>query len=42
MASGMKTIGLVGGMSWESSAVYYRDLNLGVRSGWAGWPRPGW
>src|SRR3954463_16191233 len=27
---GMKTIGLVGGMSWESSAVYYRDLNLGV------------
>src|SRR4051794_35391394 len=34
MASGshgnMKTIGLVGGMSWESSAVYYRDLNLGV------------
>ena len=26
----MKTIGLVGGMSWESSAVYYRDLNLGV------------
>ena len=31
MASGMKTIGLVGGMSWESSAVYYRDLNLGVQ-----------
>ncbi|MBC2932753.1 aspartate/glutamate racemase family protein [Nocardioides sp. zg-1228] len=27
----MKTIGLVGGMSWESSAVYYRDLNLGMR-----------
>lgn len=27
----MKTIGLVGGMSWESSAVYYRDLNLGVQ-----------
>lgn len=26
----MKTIGLVGGMSWESSAVYYRDLNLGM------------
>ncbi len=26
----MQTIGLVGGMSWESSAVYYRDLNLGV------------
>src|SRR3954470_17552307 len=28
--SNMKTVGLVGGMSWESSAVYYRDLNLGV------------
>jgi len=27
----MQTIGLVGGMSWESSEVYYRDLNLGVR-----------
>lgn len=27
----MKTIGLIGGMSWESSLVYYRDLNLGVQ-----------
>jgi aspartate racemase len=26
----VQTIGLIGGMSWESSAVYYRDLNLGV------------
>lgn len=26
----MQTIGLIGGMSWESSAVYYRDLNRGV------------
>lgn len=26
----MKTIGLIGGMSWESSAVYYRELNQGV------------
>ncbi|MBD8868358.1 aspartate/glutamate racemase family protein [Nocardioides donggukensis] len=26
----MQTIGLVGGMSWESSAEYYKDLNLGV------------
>lgn len=26
----MKTIGLVGGMSWESSAVYYQLLNEGV------------
>src|SRR5580704_11882052 len=23
----MKTIGMLGGMSWESSAVYYRILN---------------
>lgn len=28
----MKTIGLLGGMSWESSAVYYRLLNEYVRS----------
>lgn len=27
----MKTIGLLGGMSWESSALYYRLLNEGVR-----------
>ncbi len=26
----MQTIGLIGGMSWESSASYYRLLNLGV------------
>lgn len=27
----MKTIGLLGGMSWESSALYYRWINEGVR-----------
>jgi len=27
----MKTIGLIGGMSWESSAVYYKLINLKVR-----------
>ena len=27
----MKRIGLLGGMSWESSALYYRLLNEGVR-----------
>ena len=27
----MKTIGLIGGLSWESSAEYYRILNEGVR-----------
>ncbi|WP_262692767.1 aspartate/glutamate racemase family protein [Kordiimonas aestuarii] len=28
----MKTIGLLGGMSWESTAVYYRLLNEGVKA----------
>lgn len=28
----MKLIGLIGGMSWESSAEYYRILNQGVRN----------
>ena len=28
----MKVIGLIGGMSWESSAEYYRLINRGVRS----------
>ncbi|UCF09857.1 MAG: aspartate/glutamate racemase family protein [Candidatus Bipolaricaulota bacterium] len=27
----MKTIGLLGGMSWESTQIYYRLLNEGVR-----------
>ncbi|KAA2265699.1 aspartate/glutamate racemase family protein [Solihabitans fulvus] len=27
----MRTIGLIGGMSWESSALYYRLVNEGVR-----------
>lgn len=26
----MRTIGLIGGMSWESSAVYYKLINQGV------------
>lgn len=28
----MKTIGLLGGMSWESTAVYYRMINEAVRT----------
>jgi aspartate racemase len=36
----VKTIGLVGGMSWESSAVYYRDLNLGMRDRLGGLSSP--
>ena len=27
----MKTIGLIGGMSWESSALYYRQINEAVK-----------
>ena len=27
----MKTIGLIGGMSWESTALYYKQINEGVR-----------
>jgi aspartate racemase len=36
----VQTIGLIGGMSWESSAVYYRDLNLGVRERLGGLSSP--
>jgi len=28
----MKTIGLIGGMSWESSLLYYRFINQGVKA----------
>ena len=28
----MKTIGLIGGMSWESSIEYYRIINQAVRN----------
>ena len=28
----MKTIGMLGGMSWESTAVYYRLINEGIKS----------
>lgn len=27
----MKTIGMIGGMSWESSVEYYREINNGVK-----------
>ena len=26
----MRTIGLIGGMSWESTAVYYREINRAI------------
>ena len=28
----MKTIGLIGGMSWESTVPYYRQLNEGIKA----------
>ena len=27
----MKKIGMLGGMSWESTAKYYEYLNVGIR-----------
>lgn len=32
----MKTIGLIGGMSWESTADYYRNINQGVKAALGG------
>lgn len=32
----MKTIGLIGGMSWESTVPYYRLINEGVKQGLGG------
>ena len=32
----MKTIGLLGGMSWESTVVYYREINQGVKKALGG------
>ncbi|MCP4757511.1 MAG: aspartate/glutamate racemase family protein [Proteobacteria bacterium] len=32
----MKTIGLLGGMSWESTAVYYRLINEGIKENLGG------
>ena len=32
----MKTIGIIGGMSWESTVLYYRHINEGVRENLGG------
>jgi aspartate racemase len=32
----MKTIGLLGGMSWESTADYYRTINTGIKENLGG------
>ncbi|WP_277873710.1 MULTISPECIES: hypothetical protein [unclassified Phormidium] len=36
----MKTIGLIGGMSWESSLEYYRILNQATRAKRGGYTPP--
>ena len=28
----MKTLGLIGGMSWESTVPYYRLINEGIKA----------
>ena len=32
----MKTVGLLGGMSWESTTEYYKKINEGIRNGLGG------
>ncbi len=32
----MKTIGLLGGMSWQSTATYYRQINEGIKANLGG------
>ena len=32
----MKTIGMLGGMSWESTAIYYREINEGIKQNLGG------
>ena len=32
----MKTMGMLGGMSWESTASYYKALNHGVKQALGG------
>ena len=32
----MKTIGLIGGMSWESTVTYYQLLNEGIKDALGG------
>ena len=29
----MRTIGLIGGMSWESTVSYYQAINRGIQAG---------
>ena len=32
----MKTIGLIGGMSWQSTSLYYSEINEGVKQSLGG------
>lgn len=36
MPNKLKTIGLLGGMSWESTATYYREINEGIKAALGG------
>jgi aspartate racemase len=36
MENPMKTIGLLGGMSWESTQTYYREINVGIKQALGG------
>lgn len=36
LGSNMKTIGLLGGMSWESTVSYYRAINQGIKKSLGG------
>ena len=36
MSNGLRTIGLIGGLSWESTATYYAEINRGVRDALGG------
>lgn len=38
----MKTLGLIGGMSWESTVPYYRLINEGVKQRLGVCIRHGW
>jgi aspartate racemase len=35
----MKTIGLIGGMSWESTVTYYQMINEGIKDSLGGCTR---
>ena len=36
MSATLRTVGLIGGLSWESTATYYAEINRGVRDALGG------